>query len=242
MAKDTPSFLDRVGESLVFNGDGEFIFYVPDIYFDRGDAIITGEFVNILGIMDYSVFDKNGKSITGLKPFYFPTVFLTKPSQIDKMKGVKLTKSQSADDYRLLRYKKGDTVVVSTKVPEDAANIEALFRIILTGKIPTTIPVTKIQDYMIDNVKFNGESYGVNIQIFGILIAALAVSKSDPSVEFRHTNWTDPTSYRLLPIKEKPKFTSPSQSITSENWDNAIIGAIMNPTDVETPMEKLITG
>ena len=106
-----PSFLRKEGDSLVFNQEGEFIFYVPEIYFDRGDAIIVGEYVNIIGIMDYAIFDKDGKN-KGLKRFYFPTVFLTKPYQMDKMKNVKLTTSQPAKDYRLLRYKKDDVIVL----------------------------------------------------------------------------------------------------------------------------------
>lgn len=241
MANGVPSFLVKSGDALLFNEDGEFIFYVPEIYFDRGDAIITGEYVNIIGIMDYAIFDKNGKS-KGLKRFYFPSVFLTKPYQMDKMKNVKLIESQDPRDYRLLRYKKGDAIVVSTRVPMNATNIEDFFRIFLTGKIPTTIPVDKLQEYMIDNCTYNGESYGVNIQIFGILIGVMARARNDPSKAFRHTKWTDPTNYQFLPIREIPKYISPSQSISSENWDNAIVGAIMNPTDVESPMEKLMMG
>jgi hypothetical protein len=239
--RDVPSFLTKSGDSLIFNEDGEFIFYVPEIYFDRGDALITGEYVNIIGIMDYAIFDKNGKS-KGLKRFYFPTVFLTKPYQMDKMKNVKLTSSQKAKDYRLLRYKKGDVIVVSTKVPQNPAYIEDFYRIFLAGKLPNTIPYDKLQEYMIDNAAYNGESYGVSMQIFGILIGVMARDPNNPNKAFRHTKWTDPTAYNFLPITEVPKYISPSQSITSQNWDNAIVGAIMNPTDTESPMEKLLMG
>ena len=45
MAYNIPSFLRKDGDSLVFNQDGEFIFYVPEIYFDRGDALVVGEYV-----------------------------------------------------------------------------------------------------------------------------------------------------------------------------------------------------
>jgi len=36
MAYNVPSFLKKDGDSLIFNKPGEFIFYVPEIYFDRG--------------------------------------------------------------------------------------------------------------------------------------------------------------------------------------------------------------
>ena len=34
--------------------------------------------------------------------------------------------------------------------------------------------------------------------------------------------------YKPIPIKEVPKFISPYQAIVSENWDEGIVGAIMN--------------
>ena len=48
----TPNFLKRDGDSLLFNEDGQFVFYVPEVFFDRGDALIKGEYVNLLGILD----------------------------------------------------------------------------------------------------------------------------------------------------------------------------------------------
>ena len=57
-----PPFLKRDGESLVFkNTEGEFIFFVPEVYFSRKDAVELGEFVNVFGILDYTIADKNGK-------------------------------------------------------------------------------------------------------------------------------------------------------------------------------------
>lgn len=241
MAFDIPSFLRKEGDSLIFNQEGEFIFYVPEIYFDRGDALVIGEYVNIIGIMDYAIFDEKGKT-SGLKRFYFPTVFLTKPSSMDKQKNVKLTKSQPAKDYRLLRYKKDDVIVDSTRVPQSPYNIEDFYKIFLNAKLPTTIPIDKLQDYFIDNCNYNGEDYGVSIQVFGFIIGEMARDPNNLNRAFRHSDWTDPTSYRMIPLNDLPKYISPSQSITSENWDRAIIGAIMNPSDVDSPMEKLMMG
>ena len=126
MAYNIPSFLRKDGDSLVFNQDGEFIFYVPEIYFDRGDALVVGEYVNIIGIMDYAIFDEKGKT-NGLKRFYYPTVFLTKPYTMDKQKNVKLTKSQRASGFRLLQYKKNDVMIVSTLGPVTAYNIKIFY-------------------------------------------------------------------------------------------------------------------
>ena len=83
MAESIPKFLKRDGDKLLFNQDGEFIFYVPELYFTRSCAIIVGDMVNIIGVLDYTILDKNGKN-NGLHLFRFPTVFLTRPNIIEK--------------------------------------------------------------------------------------------------------------------------------------------------------------
>jgi hypothetical protein len=237
-----PSFLKRDGDALLFNEDGQFVFYVPEIYFDRGDALIKGEYANLLGILDYTIYKKNGSNI-GLKRFYFPTVFLCKPSRIDKVKNLRLKHATEAQDYRLLVFEKGDAVVVSVKVPQNIANVEDFFRIFLTGKLPTTIPYDKMQDYFVETMKLNGSSFNMNMQMFGVIVSEMCRSKADPSKAFRMTKMEDMMDYRAIAIADLPKYISPNSSISSQNWDLGVIGAITNSNDeVNSPMEKLLMG
>lgn len=237
-----PSFLKRDGDSLLFNEDGQFIFYVPEIYFDRGDAVVNGEYVNLLGILDYAIFDSTGKH-GPLHRFFFPTVFLCKPSEQAIQKKVKLTASSDPADYRLLIFEKGDAVVVNVKVPENISNVEDFFKIFLTGKLPnTTIKYGHMQDYFTESIALNGSNYGINLQMFGFVIQEVCRDPKDLNKAFRHTHFTDECNYKLINIRDVPKFLSPAISITSENWDNGVIGSIMHPTDIESPMEKLIMG
>nr|DAH35427.1 MAG TPA: hypothetical protein [Caudoviricetes sp.] len=243
MAYDIPKFLRRDGDSLLFDQEGEFVFYVPEIYFDAGrkDAVINGEYVNLLGILDYAIFSPTGYS-SGPKRFFFPTVFLTRPSRIEKQKNVKLKPGVDPQDYRLLIYNKDDPVVVSTKVPQDIANVESFYRIFLYGKLPVTIPYDKMQDYFTESIALNGSSYSITLQMFGFVIGEICRSKTNLNIPFRLTDFTDLTSYKPLGIRDVPKYISPNSSIGSENWDNAVVGAIMHPNDVGSPMEKLIMG
>ena len=243
MSTNIPSFLRKDGDSLLFNQDGQFIFYVPETYFDkgRGDAVINGEYVNVLGILDYAIFNKSGTS-SGLKRFFFPTVFLTKPSRIEKQKNVKLKDAVDPQDYRLLIYNKDDPIVVSTKVPQDIVNVESFYRIFLYGKLPVTIPYGKMQDYFTESIRLNGSSYSITLQMFGFVIGEICRDKKDLNKPFRLTNFTDETSYKPIAIRDVPKYISPHSSIGSENWDTAVIGAITHPNDVSSPMEKLVMG
>lgn len=241
MEYGVPSFLKRDGDALLFNEEGQFVFYVPETYFDRGDAEIKGEYVNLLGILDYSIFKPDGTNI-GLKIFNFPTVFLAKPSRIEKLKGVQLRDVVDKQDYRLLVFEKGDAVVVSVKVPQNIANVEDFYKIFLTGKLPTTIPYDKLQNYFVDSIELNGSSYGMSLQMFGIIVGEMCRDPKDPAKAFRHTNFKDMMEYKAISIKDLPKYISPNSSISSENWDFGVIGAIMNPSNVNSPLERLIMG
>lgn len=241
MEYKVPGFLKKDGDAILFNENGQFVFYVPEVFFDRGDAQIKGEYVNLLGILDYTIMKEDGSNI-GLKRFYFPTVFLSKPSRIEKSKNLRLKKATDPQDYRLLIFEKGDAIVVSTKVPQNIANVEDFYRIFLTGKLPTTIPYNKLQDYFVDSMELNGSSYGMSLQMFGIVAGEMSRSATDPSVAFRHTKFTDQMAYRAISIKDLPKYISPNASITSENWDMGVMGSIMNPSDKNSPMEKLLMG
>ena len=241
MAYGVASFLKRDGDALLFNDEGQFVFYVPEIYFDRKDAEIKGEYVNLLGILDYTIFKPDGSNI-GLKRFNFPTVFLAKPSRIDKLKNVQLRDVVDKQDYRLLIFEKGDAVVVSVKVPQNIKNVEDFYKIFLTGKLPTTIPYDKLQNYFVDAMELNGSSYGMSLQMFGIVVSEMCRDPKDPSKAFRHTKFKDMMEYKAIAIKDLPKYISPNSSINSENWDLGVIGAIMNPTDANSPLERLIMG
>lgn len=242
MTDRLPPFLKRDGDALLFNldNDSEFIFYVPEVYFEREDAIIIGEYVNLIGILDYAIFDKNGKH-NGLKPFYYPSVFLTKPNTIEKLKNAKLTSVSEVSDYRLLRYKKGDQVVVSTKVPEDINNVEDFYRLFLSGKLPTTIKYDKIHEYPVEAMSLNGSGYGISLQLFGILISEMCRSSKDITKPFRLSKSTNMSDYQTINIRDIPKYIDTFASITSENWDKAVVGAITNKQHQNSPMEKLLT-
>lgn len=239
-----PPFLKRDGESLLFNNsEGEFVFFVPEIYFSRNNAIINGEYVELLGVLDYAITDKNGK-YGKLKAFKFPTMFTTRPSSIEKVKDLKLTQTTEPMDYRLFKYKKNDIVVVSVKVPQDVDNMEQLYRLFaISAKLPTTVRYDQMQDYFIENATLNGNSYALSLQLFGVLISKIARSKKDISKPFRlQKEITDMTDYVAIRMADIPKYMSPYSALTSENWDEAVVASIMSKSTETSPLEMIMTG
>lgn len=248
---ELPNFLTQKGRSLIFNRDNEtFVFYVPANYFNNTSktsyAEYYGQYVSFIGICNWAIIDKNGKR-GDIHPFVFPTMFMCKPDEIDTKSGknMKLDNTE-ASDYVLLKFKKDGEVVSDTKVPKDIGNVEMFFKMmIMTAKIPTTISYDKLWELFFESGNLNGLSYGLNIQLFGILIAAICRDPKDLSKKFCQTNMKDMHNYTPINIKMVPKFISPYTAITSENWDEAIRAAVLMKDDVDktpvSPLEKIIT-
>lgn len=238
MSEAIPKFLKKDGDRLLFDGEGQFIFYVPENYFERSCAIVMGDMVNIIGVLDYTIVDKNGKN-NGLHLFRFPTVFLCRPSEVEKIKDVQLTKYTEPQDYRLLKFNKGAEIMVSTKVPEVIDNAEQFYQMFTSGKLPTTIPYDVLDEYFPENFKLNGGNYGLSNQLFGMIISEMCRDPKDTTRLFRHTKIEDMRAYRLIGIRDVPKQTSPYAAVTSENFNESMINAIINKNATSSPLESL---
>lgn len=237
MSNEIPSFLKKDKDSLLFNVEGELVFYVPETYFESKMAIIVGEFVNLIGVLDYAIFDKNGKH-NGLMPFRFPTIFLAKPGVIEQVKNIKLTKTSEQQDYRLLKFRKGDQVIVSTKVPQLVANAEEFYRMFLSGKLPTTISYQVLHEYFLENIRLNGADYGISAQLFGMVVSELCRDQNDITKLYRHTDMSK--GYQMISIQSAPKYVSPYTAITSENFDASLVYSMMNKSPKYSPLEKIM--
>ena len=246
---EVPSFLKLEGEALVFNEDNkEFIFYLPEVFFNSTSknaiAEIKGEYVSSIGLCNWAIVDSNGKR-SELKPFRFPTMFLCKPYEIEKVKGVKLDYDKEPTDYRLLHFRKGDEVVSQIRVPQIIDNVELFFKLaIITAKIPTSIPYDEIWKIFLENMELNGNKYGINAQLFGIVQSEICRDPKDISRPFRYTDMKDMHAYKPISIKMTPKFISPYTSIVSEGWDEGLVSAVLmkDKEDIpESPLEKIVT-
>ena len=197
----------------------------------------------MIGLCNWSIIDKHGK-MGKLMPFDFPTMMLCKPREIEKVKNIQIDNTEPSD-YRLLKFKYEDEIVSQCRVPQLIDNVEIFFKMaIVTAKIPTTIPYDKLWKLFIDSADLNGFEYGLNIQLFAILIAKVCRDPNDISKEFRETDMSNMNNYRPINIKMPPKYISPYTAITSENWDEALRAAILlkdKKDSPESPLEKVIT-
>ena len=167
---ELPSFLSLKGRSLIFNRDNAtFVFYVPANYFKNTSKVpiaeYRGQYVSFIGVCNYAIIDSHGRR-GEVKPFVFPTMFLCKPGEIDESSGKNLSLDNTEQsDYILLKFQKGDEIVSDIRVPQDIGNVEMFFKMmIMTAKIPTTIPYDKLWELFYESANLNGLNYGLNIQ------------------------------------------------------------------------------
>lgn len=246
MANFKVPFIKQKENTIFYSGDGEFVFIVPELYFDKGRkcAIIEGEFIRLLGTIDYTILKNNEADVTKrLKKFFFPSMFYTKPGRIEKVKNLNI--NGISEDYRLLYYSdnNSDEIISNIKVPQDIENVEILNNLFIkTGHINKNIPYDKLQDYFFESIRVNGNKYGVSAQLFGLVISEICRDPNNMNNPFRLSNAIkkDMNSYYPISVKEVPKYISPYQSLISENWDDAVIGAIMNDNNIKSPMEKIM--
>jgi hypothetical protein len=237
---DTPSFIKVKGDSYVFANEGTFKFYVPEKYFSNKLAQFVGEYISLFGMLSYAIVDKNDKAIGKLRTFKFPISFLTKPDEIEVVKGITLTSNNNPSDYRILKYHKDGVIVVNYNIAEDAENIQRWYSALDTGALPNNLPYDELQDYFLRNIQLTGNKYSVSLQLIGVVIGELCRSRKDIDTAFRLTDSNDMNNYQWISIRDIPKGVSPFTALQSEEWDKAVISSIIADTNRDSPLEKIM--
>lgn len=229
----------KEGNKLIFTGDGEMIYFIPEKYFENNTASVVGNTYTTIGVFNYGWYDKSGKLLR-YNRFYLPTRFECVPSSMSKEKEKLLKDAKEPQDYRLLHFKNGDELIKSLHVPMVNSNIEAFNNLLIRANLPDNIPYDEIQDYILENARINNFNYKVPPQIHGLYISELYRNPSNLAEPFRYTDMKDMTDYKAVTIFKAPKYNSPYTAITSENADEAIAAAMSIAGNAESPLEPIM--
>ena len=153
------------------------------------------------------------------------------------------------NDYRVLHFKKGDEAISDVNVPEIIDNVENFFRmmVVVENKLPSTIPYSKGHEYFPENMDLNASGYGLNMQLFGLIWSELCRDPKNLYNPFRLSELSKRSDfgYKHISVTEGPKFVSPYTSLTSQNWDEALMAAVDMSAKGQhkySPLEKVVTG
>jgi len=242
------------GESLLYNRDdeSELLIYVPEVFFDDSTknpiARIDGEFVSCLGLLTWNIISKAG-TLGKFRVFNFPTMILFKPYEISKVKNVSLGDNVEPDDYRIMRFRYGDQVIVQKHLPQLIDNVEIFYKLaVISNKIPSNISYKEGWNIFLENGFLNGINYKLSAQLFGILWSELCRDPDNISNPYRLSkkiDLGDDLSYKPISIKLTPKYISPYTAIISEGFDEGIMAADILSTKpdkdlLKSPLEKIV--
>lgn len=241
-------------ESLLYNRDdgSELLIYVPEVFFDDSTknpiARIDGEFVSCLGLLTWNIISTSG-TLGKFRLFNFPTMLLFKPYEIDKVKEVSLGDNLGPDNYRVMKFRFGDQVIVQKHVPQLVDNVELFYKLaVISNKIPKGISYQYGWQILLENGFLNGINYKLPAQSFGILWSELCRDENNVSIPFRHSKACENKeyyNYKPISIKNTPKYVSPYTAMISEGFDEGIMAAdVLSAKDEKdlpkSPLEKII--
>ena len=240
MARDL-SWMKEEGNKLLFVGEGECIYYVPNYYFTSAlNTEVIGEYVNLFGVFQYVYIHPNGKADEP-RPFKFPTIFKCKPSKIEKITNFHLENTRGEEDYKLLRFTKGSELVSELAVPHSAIIVQSFIDLLNGSHLPNYIPYTEIIEYIINCAKLNGFNFKVNNQILAMLVSELYRDAENQELPFRLAKTNNMRAYKAIRIEQVPRVVSVYTSITAENPSQALSAAITNKRDTpHNPLERIV--
>jgi hypothetical protein len=249
---EIPPFTKREEDALLFNADGYLEYYIPEDYFSTGkstSASIEGSYIDLMGSFNYRIYDEKGNP-GKLMNFNFLTKFTCKPSRVDKKKDIILDEGLDPSDYRILHFEKGDQLITRLHVPKNIDNVSELLRLhIQTGRIPNTIDYNTLYKYPYEVMANNSGNYAVHSQAMGLIYSKSCVDPEDPSTLFRMSKAINKSmhGYKVISIREAAKYISPFASITSENFDESVMSAVLLTEEekngkkhTESPLERVL--
>lgn len=237
--------------TLIFDQEGEMHYYIPEAYFETGQAFIGSPYTEVLGSFPYRIYDKNGKP-GAVKMFNWPTIFICIPTKIVRKRNLVLDERFKPTDYRILIFKQDAQIISDINTPQYIDNARSLLNLhIITAKLPNVIPYNELYEYPFKSMELNGEKFSVHSQLMSMMYAKICRDPEDTYKEFRMSNAIKKSmiGYDTISIKEVPKYTSPYTAITSENMDESVIASVILSEDIQegktahvaSPLEDILT-
>ena len=78
--------------------------------------------------------------------------------------------------------------------------------------------------------------------MFGIIMSEICRDPNNEAIPFRLSGVKNMNQYKPISLTMIPKYVSPYASITSENWDQAVVNAIITNPGRRSSMEPILMG
>lgn len=223
---------------------------IPQDYFDKKIATIIGKDVECVGLFEIKVYDTDEEvsEDTNIKPT--KTIFvkhygmiLCSPSSILEKR------NEDGEKIQTLVFKKGDIFIKDTTIVVDPKVAAKFLDLMTLGYLPPVFPYEDIAQFWQDANSFNGVKVGSMSQAsIELIISEVARDPKDLSRTFRSKLRDDPKTnrngWKLINIRQLPKYSSTYACITSGDSKNNLISMIgrlrSGATQKISPVEESI--
>jgi hypothetical protein len=233
------------GEYIVFNG---FYMecYIPSFYFDTKLGEEYGSELRIFGIFNARAFTEKMKPMT-LETINFPSIITIYPSEIDTKSLTLLEGDDEPEEYVVAKFHKGSRLMKNA-IPQDSTNVEMFINLLIKGKLPRTIPYSKLLSIWLANLTNNNVKLGVASSVLECMIAEFYRDRKNPMIKFAKTIGkkpdTDEYMYRPVNIRELCARNSTFAALTFEDMDAMLTSSInikkLNKEEIDSPLEKIL--
>lgn len=214
---------------IVLNNAEYAEIYIPRENIDGSGSIglIQGDIINILGILNISFFDNNGKEI-GTELLKMPT-WINLYAINRENRTVKISGYDTPIPCIVVTIFKGNKIT-PVNVIQDSANCMAFLDVILKGKLPPTIPYSSTYELFALNQKINGVNLGVPAMILELILSGVYRYKGNPALKYSLVAAKDPKiseyDYKMMNSRQVCQYTSTFTAMTFEDIDSMITTSI----------------
>lgn len=231
------TYFKTIDNKIVFTGD-ELDILVPQSYIDSNLAEPIGDKFNVFGILNTVC--KNGKN-TEKRTLNIPTFNIFYPTDT----------YADTDEYGekviVMKFFKND-IVMDSSTRAAMENSQLFLYMICGGRLPRTIPYSKLLSVWDSNLAANNMSYQVASSIKEIILAEMNRTDGKPEQKFSMVSGKDPkyNQFGYIPtsINKVCSMSSTFSALTFENMDEMIITSVnkkrYNKEEKPTPLEKII--
>lgn len=226
-----------VDTKIVFIGD-ELQIFVPSAYLESSLAEPIGDQFSIFGILNVKckVGGKTEKATLNVPTF---NIFYPANTFGDT--------DEEGNKVLVMQFFKNDAVM-DKATRADMTNSQLFLQMICAGKLPASIPYSKLLEVWDTNLAANNMNYQVASTIKEIILAEMNRTKGKPEQKFSMVSGKNPNydqhGYEPTSINKVCSMSSTFSAITFENMDEMIITSInmkrYGKEEKDTPLEKII--
>lgn len=235
----------------IFRSDSRYIyleipyceFYIPEYYFDSKWAERRQDSIYSMGIFTVGIFE-DGK-LKELKTLNLPSqmnfyIYESETRNVD-LPGNPNTKCT------VLKYIKGQKVMDSYII-EDSANAAMFVDMIIKGKVPSTVPYSKVLSIWMTNQELNSVNFGVPSTTLEMILAVAYRDRNNIGRKFSQVIGADlkvsEWDYKMARIRQICQYGSTFTAMTFEDF-NSMLTTSLNRSrrgdeEMESPVEKII--